>query len=120
MTCEAIILVKVLVVDDHPLFRSGLVEVISGIPGLQVVGEIGTCKEAIDKAISEKPDVITMDLCLPDGSGVECTAALHELLPQVQILVITVSDSDEDLFTALKAGARGYILKDASPAQISS
>ena len=106
-------MIKVLVVDDHPVFRHGLVSILEKLSDFQVVGQAGNCSEAIAKARELEPDVITMDIRMPNGGGVECTAALRQMLPQIKVLILTVSDKDEDLFAAVKAGARGYILKSA-------
>jgi len=106
-------LIKVMVVDDHPVFRHGLVSVLKELPDLKVVGQARNGVEAVAKAREYHPDVVTMDIRMPQGCGVESTAAIHEILPQTKVLVLTVSDKDEDLFAAIKAGAKGYLLKSA-------
>ncbi len=110
--------VKVLIVDDHTLFRRGIASVLSSQPDLKVVGEAADGLEAIKKARETAPDVILMDLNMPRCSGLEATQALQAEMPQVNILVLTVSDSESDLFTAMKFGARGYILKNAEPEEL--
>ena len=106
-------MIRLMIADDHPVFRAGLCAVLSQGSDIEVVGEASDCKEALLKAQALKPDVITMDVNMPDGTGVECTAAILQLLPDVKVLMLTVSEKDDDLFEAVKAGARGYILKDA-------
>jgi DNA-binding NarL/FixJ family response regulator len=110
--------VKVLVVDDHALFRRGIVTVLANQPGINVVGEAANGLEAIEKAEELKPDVIVMDLNMPRCSGLEATQALQTRLPRVNILVLTVSDNEADLFAAIKFGATGYILKNTEPEEL--
>jgi two-component system nitrate/nitrite response regulator NarL len=102
---------RIMIVDDHAVFRTGLAAVIKTMPKFELVAQANTCASAIAQAREYRPDVVTMDLSLPDGSGVNCLAALHQIISDVKVLVITVSDRDRDLFAAVKAGARGYILK---------
>ncbi len=110
--------VKVLVVDDHTLFRRGIVAVLANEESLQVVGEASDGLEAIEKAKETAPDVILMDLNMPRCSGLEATQALQTEMPQVNVLVLTVSEMEADLFAAVKFGARGYILKKAEPEEL--
>ena len=100
-------------VDDHPVVRYGLVSVLQRLPGFEVVGEATNGLESVSKARECKPDVVVMDIRMPGGNGVEGAAAIHETLPYVNVLILTVSDKDDDLFAAIKAGAKGYLLKDA-------
>ncbi len=110
--------IKVLVVDDHALFRRGIAAVLANQEGLEVVGEAADGLEAIQKAKEIAPDVILMDLNMPRCSGLEATQALQTEMPQVNILVLTVSDDESDLFAAIKFGARGYILKNTEPEEL--
>ncbi len=110
--------VKVLVVDDHALFRRGIVTVLTNQANISVVGEATNGLEAIEKAEELAPDVIVMDLNMPQCSGLEATQALQAKMPQVNILVLTVSDNEADLFSAIKFGATGYILKNTEPEEL--
>jgi len=109
---------KVLVVDDHALFRRGIATVLANQKDLKIVGEAADGLEAIEKAEKLAPDVILMDLNMPRCSGLEATQALHTKMPQVNILVLTVSDNEADLFAAIKFGATGYILKNTEPEEL--
>ena len=110
--------IKVLVVDDHALFRRGIAAVLANQEGLEVVGEASDGLEAIEKAKQITPDVILMDLNMPHCSGLEATQALQTEMPQVNILVLTISEMESDLFAAIKFGARGYILKNTEPDEL--
>jgi len=110
--------VRVLVVDDHALFRRGIVTVLTNQENISVVGEAVNGLEALEKAAELAPDVIVMDLNMPQCSGLEATQALQAKMPQVNILVLTVSDNEADLFAAIKFGATGYILKNTEPEEL--
>lgn len=110
--------VKVLVVDDHALFRRGIVEVLTDQPDIRIVGEAANGLEALAKVRQSRPDIILMDLSMPVCSGLECIQALQAESPQIAILVLTVSETDEDLFAATRFGARGYLLKNSEPDQL--
>jgi DNA-binding NarL/FixJ family response regulator len=103
-----------LIVDDHPLFRKGLRTLLESEPDFAVVGEATTGDEAIDIAARLQPDLILMDLQMPGKSGLEAARAITTTSPHIGILVVTMFQDDESIFAALKAGARGYVLKDAS------
>lgn len=105
--------VRVLLVDDQALFREALNTLLSVQPGLEVVGEAGNGEEALQMAHSLNPDVILMDLQMPILDGVAATKRLRAELPQVQVIVLTTFDDDEFVFEGLRAGAIGYLLKDA-------
>ena len=110
--------IKVLVVDDHTLFRRGIATVLSSQENLEVVGEALDGLEAIEKAKKIVPDVIVMDLNMPHCTGLEATQALQTEMPQINILVLTVSDKESDLFAAMKFGAKGYLLKNTEPEEL--
>jgi DNA-binding NarL/FixJ family response regulator len=110
--------IKVLVVDDHTLFRRGIATVLADQENLEVVGEAIDGLEAIEKAKKIVPDVIVMDLNMPYCSGLEATQALQTEMPQINILVLTVSDKESDLFAAMKFGAKGYLLKNTEPEEL--
>lgn len=110
--------VKVLLVDDHTLFRRGIAAVLANEEGLKIVGEASDGLEAIKMAKETVPDVIVMDLNMPNCSGLEATQALQAEMPQINILVLTISETEADLFAAIKFGARGYLLKKAEPEEL--
>jgi len=108
----------VLLVDDHPVVREGLRGMIDAEPDLTVVGEAGSGAEAIAMAESLCPDVILMDLRMPDVDGVTATERILAILPRTRIVVVTTYESDGDILRAVEAGAAGYLLKDASRAEL--
>jgi len=101
---------RVLLVDDHPLFLQGIQDLLS-TRGIKVVGTAGDGLEALDKARALRPDVILMDIQMPRCNGLAATRLIKAELPDVKIVMLTVSDEDEDLFDAIKSGASGYLLK---------
>ena len=102
--------IRVIVVDDHPLFREGVALALANSAGLSVVGEGGSAGEAIDLVGQLKPDVVLLDLSMP-GGGLNALSAIVERWPEARALVLTASESDDDVLAALRAGARGYVLK---------
>jgi two-component system NarL family response regulator len=109
---------RVLIVDDHILFREGLTGLLRSQPDMEVIGECGTMHDAIDMALTVKPDVVLMDFSLPDGTGLEATRAILTNLPDTQIIFLTVHDNDERLIAAMRAGAKGYLLKNLSVSKL--
>ena len=103
---------RVMVVDDHALFRRGLEMVLGSEPDIELVGEASDGEEAIQKATEVMPDIVLMDVRMPKRSGIEATAEIKELMPHVKILMLTISDEETDLYDAIKAGASGYLLKE--------
>ena len=102
---------RVMICDDHEVVREGLRGLIGRQTGMSVVGEASTVAEAIETAIRSKPDVVIMDVRLPDGSGVEACRAIHESNPDIKVIMLTSYADDEALFASIIAGASGYLLK---------
>lgn len=107
-------LIRALVVDDHAVVRAGLTNILKAESDIEVVGEARDGLEAVNKALELKPDVILMDILMPHCSGLEATVAIKERLPSARVLILTISEKEEDLFQALRLGAQGYLLKGAS------
>lgn len=105
---------RVLIADDHPLFRKGMRTLLESMPETVVAGEATTGKEAISQALALKPDVVLMDLQMPEGGGLWAIRELVGRDPDSCILVVTLFEDNESVFAALRAGARGYVLKDAA------
>jgi DNA-binding NarL/FixJ family response regulator len=105
---------KILLVDDHELFREGLAGLVNAQPDMTVVGQAGDGLEALTLARDLTPDLVVMDINMPICDGLEATRLLRGELPDVRIIMLTVHDEDEQLFAAIKAGANGYILKDTN------
>ena len=103
--------IRVLICDDHEVVREGLRGLISRQPGMSVVGEAGSVAESIEVAEYAEPDVVIMDVRLPDGSGVEACRAIREARPETKLIILTSYADDEALFAAIIAGASGYLLK---------
>jgi len=103
--------IRVLVVDDHTLFRRGVIALLAGDPRFTVVAEAGDAGEATRRAAETQPDIILLDIHLPGVNGVDALAGLKEVAPQCRVLMLTVSEDERDLAAALRAGARGYLLK---------
>jgi len=107
--------INVLIADDHTLFRKGIRGMLETEPDMVVVGEAATGNEVLEQARKLMPDVILMDIKMPDPDGVEATRTLHREMPHMGIIFCTMFEDDEKVFAGLKAGGRGYILKDADP-----
>jgi DNA-binding NarL/FixJ family response regulator len=106
--------IRILIADDHPMFRKGLKALLASEPDFEVVGEATTGDEAIEMADTTLPDVILLDLQMPGKSGFDAARAIRASSPHIHILVVTLFQDDESIFAAIRAGARGYILKDTS------
>ena len=109
---------RIFVTEDHPLFRRGVVSLLSSVPDFQVVGEATSGAEAVERATGLQPDVVLMDLQMPGGNGIEATREIARKSPDVRVLVVTLFEDDDSVFMALRAGARGYILKDADEEEL--
>ena len=106
--------IRVLIVDDHALFRRGLEMVLEQEPDIDVVGEAGDGAEAVAKAADLLPDIVLMDVRMPKRSGIEACLAIKDTVPSAKIIMLTISDEEVDLYDAVKAGAMGYLLKEIS------
>ena len=105
---------SILVVDDHVLFREGLVSLFNSTSDFRVVDQAGTVREGIEKAFHFKPDIILMDFSLPDGTGLDATRVILDELPECKIIFLTVYETNENLLEAIRLGAKGYLLKNVS------
>jgi len=110
--------VRVLIVDDRPIFRAGVQGMLKSFPQIDIVGEAITGRQAIDRSRALRPDVILMDLNMPEMGGVAATQAIKAEDPERVILALTVSDAEEDIVEMVAAGASGYVLKDVDPASL--
>ena len=111
-------MLRILLVDDHILFRKGMASLLDMRDDLQVVGEAGDGNEGIKAARSLLPDLILMDVNMPNCDGLEATRVIKKEMPHVKIVMLSASESDQDLFEAIKVGAQGYLLKDLEPYQL--
>jgi len=109
--------VRVLIVDDHPLFRDGLRSLLE-VRGIDVVGEASTGREAVDQARRLQPEVVLMDLDMPELDGLAATRLISAELPTVKVVILTASEDDANLFEAIKSGAQGYLYKNLDSAEI--
>ncbi|MEA3337073.1 MAG: response regulator transcription factor [Chloroflexota bacterium] len=104
--------IKLLVVDDHNLFRQGLIRILADFETLEIVGQASDGQQAVVQVEKLAPDLVLMDLNMPVLSGPEATSIMQQRFPEIPIIILTVSERDEDLFDAIRAGARGYLLKN--------
>jgi two-component system response regulator NreC len=110
--------IRVLVVDDHALVREGIKSLLQGIAEIKVIGDAADGLEAIEKARTLRPDIVLMDVAMPRMTGVEATRRIREEMPGVQVVALTIHESEEYLFQMLRAGASGYVLKKAHPSEM--
>jgi len=106
---------KVLLVDDHALFRKGIASLLKEIEELEIIGEAGNGREALEKAKNLNPDIIIMDVEMPEVNGVEAVKQIKKELPQCTVVMLTIADDDDNLFNSIKNGAQGYLLKSMDP-----
>jgi DNA-binding NarL/FixJ family response regulator len=111
---------RILLADDHPVFRDGLRALLASVDDAQVVGEASTGHEVVEQALALQPDVVVMDVHLPELSGIEATRSIVEASPHVGVLVLTMVEDDDAVFAAMRAGARGYLVKGSSQSEILS
>ena len=111
-------MIRVLIADDHPLYRDGLRAMLAAAPETELVGEATTGDEAIAQAAELQPDVLLMDLQIPGTNGIEATRRIRQTSPHIAILVVTMFSDDDSVFAALRAGAQGYVLKGADRAEL--
>jgi two-component system NarL family response regulator len=111
-------MIRVLIADDQAVFRRGLLVVLSTEDDINVVGEAEDGEDAIAKAVETAPDVVLMDVRMPKVNGIEAARKIRDALPSTKILMLTVSDEEEDLYEAIKAGANGYLLKEISVEEV--
>jgi DNA-binding NarL/FixJ family response regulator len=106
-------MVRVLIADDHPVFRAGMATVLEDLDGVEVVGQAADGEQALGAVAEHAPDVVLMDLRMPGVGGLEATARIRVEHPDTAVLVLTMDSDDDSVFAALRAGARGYLLKEA-------
>ena len=109
---------RVVIADDHPVFRKGMRALLNSVPDMGVVGEASTGDEVMALAANLQPDAILMDVQMPGVGGIEATRRILHTSPHIMILVVTMFEDEESVFAALRAGARGYVLKGASPTEM--
>jgi two-component system NarL family response regulator len=111
---------KIIIVDDHILFREGLAAIISSESDIEIIGQAGDVREATELVKTLQPDLILMDFGLPDGTGADATRAILAVHPDCKVVFLTMSEEDEDLFAAIRSGAKGYLLKNMRPSKLIS
>jgi DNA-binding NarL/FixJ family response regulator len=111
---------KIVIVDDHVLFREGLAAIIRSESDLKIVGQAGSVAEAIETVKALKPDMVLMDFGLPDGTGADATRAILHEHPECKVVFLTMSEEDDDLIAAIRSGAKGYLLKNMHPSKLVS
>jgi DNA-binding NarL/FixJ family response regulator len=111
---------RILLADDHPLFRDGLRSLLASVEDGEVVGEAATGTEVVERALELQPDVVVMDLHMPEVNGIEATRQVVQASPHIGVLVLTMIEDDDAVFAAMRAGALGYLLKGSSQAEILS
>jgi DNA-binding NarL/FixJ family response regulator len=112
--------IRVLVVDDHALFRRGLQMVLEQEEDIEVVGEAGDGAEAVERAADAMPDIVLMDVRMPKRGGIDACTAIKDAVPSAKIIMLTISDEEADLYDAIKAGASGYLLKEISIEEVAA
>ena len=111
-------MIRVVVADDHPIVREGVGAIVNAEPDIEVVAHASDGAQALEVTESRRPDVVLMDLRMPEMDGVEAIRRMRASQPNCKVIVLTTYDSDEDVYAAIRAGARGYLLKDAPPGEL--
>lgn len=109
--------IRIVIADDHPVFRFGLRALLNAMPDTEVVGEVTTGEAAVDLVASIRPDVVLMDITMPGVGGIEATRRIRETSPDTRVLMVTMLE-DDSVFAAMRAGARGYVVKGSEPAEV--
>jgi DNA-binding NarL/FixJ family response regulator len=109
---------RIVVADDHAVVREGIRALLSAVDGYDLVGDVGTGSEAVRAAVTLRPDVLVMDIQMPGMTGIEATREISRVAPEVGVLMLTMFEDDESVFAAMRAGARGYVLKGAAPSDM--
>ncbi len=110
--------IHILLADDHTILRAGLKMMLNAQPDMEVIGEAHDGRQAVNEALRLQPDIVLMDITMPDINGIEATRQIKRMLPDVKVLVLTMHENDEYVFQALRAGASGYILKEAADTEL--
>ena len=110
--------IRVLIADDHAVYRWGLRTLLGSEPDLEVIGEAATGKEIVERAAELRPDIILMDIQMPGMNGIEATRRIIEANQEIGVIILTMYEDDDSVFLAMRAGARGYVLKGAHPSEI--
>ncbi len=110
--------IRVVVVDDHPLFRQGVLFTLSREPDIEVVGEGESGRQAVELVQRHRPDVVLLDITMPEGGGLSAAAQIAQIAPETAVVMLTASEEGDDLLTAMKAGARGYVVKGAGASEV--
>jgi DNA-binding NarL/FixJ family response regulator len=111
-------MMRIIIVDDHNLFREGLAAIIQQERDIEVVGLVGSVQEAVDAVGTLKPDIVLMDFSLPDGTGADATRKIIQEYPNCKVVFMTMSDRDDDMLTAIRSGAVGYLMKNITPSKL--
>ncbi len=110
--------IRILLADDHPLFRDGMKALLSSLASYEVVGEAASGEQAVALAQTLQPDIVLMDLQMPQGNGIDATRRIVQTSPHIGVIVVTMFEDDDSVFAALRAGARGYVLKGADQTEL--
>ncbi len=113
-------IIRILLADDHTILRAGLKMMLNAEPDMEVIGEAQDGRQALEEALRLQPDIVLMDITMPDINGIEATRQIKKAMPEIKVLVLTMHENDEYVFQALRAGASGYMLKEAAATELVS